>query len=69
MTTPDDDDEPAPSFRQSVGDALRKSGLGQVTPGEVPTAGSLLKAIGGVQGLIESILPGLGFLAIYSLTP
>ncbi|WP_394768335.1 DUF3159 domain-containing protein [Lacisediminihabitans sp.] len=57
-----------PSFRQSVGDALRKTGLGQVTPGEVPTARSLLTAIGGVRGLVESILPGLGFLVIYTLT-
>jgi hypothetical protein len=57
-----------PSFRQSLGDALRKSGLGQVTPGEVPTARSLLSAIGGVRGLVESILPGLGFLVIYTLT-
>jgi multisubunit Na+/H+ antiporter MnhF subunit len=68
MSTPDDEDERTPSFRQSVGDALRKSGFGQVAPGEVPTARSLLAAIGGVRGLIESILPGLGFLVIYSFT-
>ena len=47
---------------------MRKTGLGQVAPGEVPTAGSLLAAVGGVRGLIESILPGLGFLIIYTLT-
>lgn len=63
-----DGDTELPTFRQSVGDALRKSGLGQVAPGEVPTARSLLTAIGGVRGLIESILPGLGFLVIYTLT-
>ena len=47
---------------------MRKTGIGQVTPGEMPTAHSLLAAIGGVRGLIESILPGLGFLVVYSLT-
>jgi hypothetical protein len=39
-----------------------------VTPGETPTAGALLAAIGGVRGLIESILPGLGFLVTYTIT-
>jgi hypothetical protein len=47
---------------------MRKSGLGQVAPGEIPTARSLLGAVGGVRGLVESILPGLGFLVVFSLT-
>ncbi|QNE48441.1 DUF3159 domain-containing protein [Glaciihabitans sp. INWT7] len=47
---------------------MRKTGLGQVAPGEVPTAGSLLKAVGGVRGLVESILPGLAFLVLYAAT-
>lgn len=63
-----DDHEPAPGFREAFADAMRKTGLGQVTPGEVPTAGSLLSAVGGVRGLTESILPGLGFLIMYTLT-
>jgi hypothetical protein len=57
-----------PGFRESFADAMRKTGLGQVEPGEVPTVGSLLKAMGGVRGLAESILPALGFLVIYTLT-
>lgn len=61
-------DHTQPTFRQSLGEALRKSGLGQVAPGEVPTAKSLLAAMGGVRGLVESILPGLGFLVIYATT-
>jgi hypothetical protein len=64
----DEPDDAPPSFTQSFGAAMRKTGLGQVTPGEVPTARSLLAAVGGVRGLIESILPGLGFLIVYSLT-
>ena len=47
---------------------MRSTGIGQVAPGEVPTAASLLAAIGGVRGLAESILPGLGFLVVYTLT-
>jgi hypothetical protein len=47
---------------------MRSTGIGQVAPGEVPTARSLLAAIGGARGLVESILPGLGFLVVYTLT-
>jgi hypothetical protein len=63
-----DPQQPEPGFREAFADAMRKTGLGQVAPGEVPTAGSLLAAVGGVRGLAESILPGLGFLVIYTLT-
>ena len=63
-----DDESPPTGFRDAFADAMRKSGLGQVAPGEVPTAGSLLRAVGGLRGLVESILPGLGFLVIYTLT-
>jgi hypothetical protein len=63
---PTDDD--VPTFREAMSAAARRSGLGKVTPGETPTAGALLAAIGGVRGLIESILPGLGFLVTYTIT-
>jgi hypothetical protein len=39
-----------------------------VTPGEAPSGKALLTAIGGVRGLIESILPGLGFIIVYTIT-
>jgi hypothetical protein len=68
MPASDGQDEQPPGFRESFGEAMRKTGLGQVAPGEVPTARSLLAAVGGVRGLIESILPGLGFLVIYTTT-
>jgi hypothetical protein len=61
-------DDDAPTFREAMSAAARKSGLGKVTPGETPTAGALLAAIGGVRGLAESILPGLGFLVTYTIT-
>ena len=69
MAEPQPDDRaPAPSLSQTFADAARRAGIGQVTPGETPTAGSLLRAIGGVRGLIESLLPGLAFLVIYTVT-
>lgn len=61
-------DDDVPTFREAMSAAARRSGLGKVTPGETPTAGALLAAIGGVRGLIESILPGLGFLVTYTIT-
>ncbi len=63
-----DEKAPEPGFREAFADAMRKTGLGQVAPGEVPTAGSLLKAVGGFRGLVESILPGLAFLVLYAAT-
>lgn len=66
--TEQNDPETPPTFRESFSAAMRQSGLGQVTPGEVPTASALLKAVGGVRGIIEAILPGLGFLVVYTIT-
>jgi len=62
------DDDAVPTFREAMAAAAQRSGLGRVTPGETPTAGALLAAIGGVRGLVESILPGLGFLVTYTIT-
>ena len=57
-----------PTFRDAMTAAAQRSGLGKVKPGETPSAGALLAAVGGVRGLIESILPGLGFLVTYTIT-
>lgn len=54
--------------RETLSAAAQRAGLAQVAPGEVPTATSLLAAVGGVRGLIEAILPGLGFLIVYTVT-
>jgi len=51
-----------------LGDAARNSAFGAVPPGEAPSAPALLKAMGGVRGLVESILPGLGFLVTFTIT-
>lgn len=62
------DEDAVPSFREAMAAAAQRSGLGRVKPGETPTAGALLAAIGGVRGLVESILPGLGFLVTFTIT-
>lgn len=53
-------------------DALRKaisdSRLGNIAPDEKPSAGAILQAMGGVRGLIESIVPGFTFLVLYTIT-
>ncbi|WP_341954727.1 DUF3159 domain-containing protein [Salinibacterium sp. TMP30] len=64
-------DEPPqgdPSVRDALMSAARRSAVGHVAPGETPTAGALLAAMGGIRGLVESILPGLSFLVIFTLT-
>lgn len=58
----------APSLTAQLRAAAQRAGIGQVAPGEVPTASALLTAIGGVRGLVESILPGLVFVVVYTLT-
>jgi len=58
----------APSLSDALAAAVRNSGLGHVTPGEAPTAHALLAAIGGLRGLVESILPPLLFLVVFTVT-
>ena len=62
------DDPNLKPLGESLSAAAKKSGFGAVEPGEAPSAGALLQAMGGVRGLVESILPGLAFLVIYTIT-
>lgn len=55
-----------PTDAAPTGPARR--GLGAVAPGETPTGAALLAALGGVRGLVESILPGLVFLIVFAVT-
>jgi len=57
-----------PDFREQLSQALRRSGLGRVAPDQPPSAATLLAAMGGVRGIVESILPGLLFLVTYTIT-
>ena len=49
-------------------DALKRSAFGAIDPGEAPTPQALWHALGKTRGLVEALLPGLGFLAVYTLT-
>lgn len=59
---------PTPSLRETVGEAARRAGFATVAPGQAPSGTALLAAVGGVRGIVESILPGLVFLVTYSVT-
>jgi hypothetical protein len=61
-------EDPRASLSAQLRAAAQRAGIGQVAPGEVPTASALLTAIGGVRGLAESIVPGLGFVVVYTIT-
>ena len=62
------DQQQPPSIREGLQAAARRSGFGKVEPGQAPTGAALLAAMGGVRGLVESILPGFAFLVVYTLT-
>lgn len=68
MTDAPGDDPNLKPLGESLAEAAKRSGFGAVEPGEAPTSGALLRAMGGVRGLVESILPGLAFLVIFTIT-
>lgn len=77
MAENDASDTPAPereraseptTFHEAFAAAAQRSSLGRVKPGETPSGSALLGAVGGVRGLIETIVPGLGFLVVYTIT-
>ena len=68
MADREQNQEAEPTVREEFAKLVQKSSLGHVAPGETPSGGALLAAMGGVRGLIESILPGLGFLVVFTVT-
>ena len=65
-------DEQKPQGDPTVGEAfeaaVKKSSLGAVSTDEAPTGTAILTAIGGVRGLVESILPSFAFLVVFLAT-
>lgn len=55
-------------LQATLAEAARRSGFGRVEPGERPTAHALWGAVGGVRGLVESLLPGFLFLVVFTIT-
>ncbi|WP_411698810.1 DUF3159 domain-containing protein [Conyzicola sp.] len=68
MTDDRGDSPTPPTFTEALSAAAQNSGFGRVTPGETPTASALLGAMGGVRGIIESLLPGFVFVFVYAIT-
>ncbi len=58
----------AADLRAALEAAARRSGFARVEPGERPTSHALWAAVGGVRGLVESLLPGFLFLAVFTIT-
>jgi hypothetical protein len=63
-----DNDRPAPGFSEALAAAAQQSGLGKLKPGEAITGRVLLGAVGGIRGVIESVLPGIAFLILFLTT-
>lgn len=47
---------------------LSRSPFASIEPGATPTAKDVWAALGGKRGVVESLLPGLVFLAVYTIT-
>lgn len=55
-------------IRASFESAARSSAFARVQPGERPTPQALWAAVGGVRGVLESLLPGFLFLVVFTIT-
>ncbi len=51
-----------------VAQALGDSAFGSVKPGETPTGEALWSAVGRTRGVVEALLPGIGFLVVFTLS-
>jgi hypothetical protein len=67
-----DGEELPPSFSEELSavfaSALGRAGFARVAPGTIPRASDLLAALGGVRGILESVLPSVAFLVAYTLS-
>ena len=57
-----------PNLNEALAKAVRKSSISNVASSEMPTGAAIVASIGGVRGLIESILPSFVFLVVYLIT-
>lgn len=49
-------------------EAVSKSAFAAVKPGEKPEPGALWAAVGKTRGVVEAVVPGVGFLVVYTIT-
>ena len=57
-----------PNLNEALAKAVRKSSISSVASSDMPTGAAIVASIGGVRGLVESILPSFVFLVIYLIT-
>jgi hypothetical protein len=57
-----------PNVNEALANAVRKSSISSVASGDMPTGAAIVASIGGVRGLVESILPSFVFLIVYLIT-
>lgn len=60
--------EESPTVSSSLRRSLRNSAFAAVEPGQQPTAADVWAALGGRRGVVESVLPGVVFLIVYTIT-
>ena len=57
-----------PNLNEALAKAVRKSSLSSVTSTDMPSGAAIIASIGGVRGMVESILPSLVFLVVFLLS-
>ena len=57
-----------PNLNEALAKAVRKSSLSSVTSTDMPSSAAIIASIGGVRGMVESILPSLVFLVVFLLS-
>lgn len=60
--------QPDPTFKEAMADALRKSRVANGVADDAPLGAALLGSMGGIRGIIESVLPTLVFLVLHLVT-
>ena len=65
---PSDSDSVPGVFAEGMAQAARRAGFSPAAEGEAISGQALLKAMGGIRGLVEAVLPGLVFLLTYTFT-
>jgi len=63
-----EEQEEVQTFSEAFSAAMKQSGFARVNPDEDPTFSGMLSVVGGVRGLVESFLPGLVFLVVFTFT-
>lgn len=56
------------AFGDSLAEAARRAGFGAAADSEPITGHVLLRAMGGIRGIVEAVLPGLVFVVLYTLS-